>query len=371
MPKAQLFLLFTICWILIASAASSRTEELPAERTWTDVTGKYKTRATFAGFADGVVKLKRINGQFIEIAIEKLSGPDQDYVASATRSQPASKLDLHPDKESLPADNPSQPSGQPQPSPEKVEQDAINQAWKILAVRRRSNLFSKGLVLLPDKHARVVSEAGDEISSVEGYRDEGGKLAIRPTNSISTIWWVSSDGRKRVRTVYTGNPNGLVPRETAAPCLSVIVQFNRPVVADPQGELAEKLFSRFAIVDESDKSLGEFFGYYQHSANVIEFLFAGQWRSLLDLSIKDPSGTGEPIWVEFLPGTLRNQKMSRKVAEKIEDAIESFEGKFRSLVKKYKAAEETESKENMERIRQQHEELSKELSKRILHIAAD
>ena len=55
-------------------------------RTWTDLTGKHKMKATFVSLDDGKVTLEKADGSTIEIALAKLSKADQKYVAEAMKS---------------------------------------------------------------------------------------------------------------------------------------------------------------------------------------------------------------------------------------------------------------------------------------------
>lgn len=63
-------------------AALSGQNERPTEkrRQWTDVTGKFTVDATFIGFKDGKVSLKKASGSMIVLPIEKLSLRDQAIV---------------------------------------------------------------------------------------------------------------------------------------------------------------------------------------------------------------------------------------------------------------------------------------------------
>ena len=56
-----------------------------ASRTWTDTTGEYRVEAEFAAFQDGVVRLRKEDGQEIEVSLEKLSLADQRYVRTQTQ----------------------------------------------------------------------------------------------------------------------------------------------------------------------------------------------------------------------------------------------------------------------------------------------
>jgi uncharacterized protein with FMN-binding domain len=49
-------------------------------RTWSDSTGKFQTEAELVDFADGVVRLRKSDGQTISVPLEKLSVADQQFV---------------------------------------------------------------------------------------------------------------------------------------------------------------------------------------------------------------------------------------------------------------------------------------------------
>jgi hypothetical protein len=49
-------------------------------REWCDATGKYKIEATFVGFKDGMVELKKENGATIYVPLSKLREEDQKFV---------------------------------------------------------------------------------------------------------------------------------------------------------------------------------------------------------------------------------------------------------------------------------------------------
>ena len=49
-------------------------------RTWTDATGRHSMQAAFAGVIAGKVRLRKEDGQVIELTMEKLSQEDQDWI---------------------------------------------------------------------------------------------------------------------------------------------------------------------------------------------------------------------------------------------------------------------------------------------------
>jgi len=50
-------------------------------RTWNDVSGKFKVRASLLGVEDGQVRLRRYDGRTITVPLEKLSEADQQWIA--------------------------------------------------------------------------------------------------------------------------------------------------------------------------------------------------------------------------------------------------------------------------------------------------
>jgi len=70
-------------------AASEEAEEPPPEpepepereyRTWTDKSGEHQTEAELVSFAMGTVKLRKPDGQEVELSIDQLSDADQQYI---------------------------------------------------------------------------------------------------------------------------------------------------------------------------------------------------------------------------------------------------------------------------------------------------
>lgn len=78
----------------IALALISRGPESAArgeDRVWTDNTGQFKVTAEFAGQERGNVKLRRDDGQVIEIPLDRLSDADRRWVIRNRRSVPAAE----------------------------------------------------------------------------------------------------------------------------------------------------------------------------------------------------------------------------------------------------------------------------------------
>jgi len=78
------------------SPAEPKPAEKPAPppeyRIWTDVTGKYRTEAAFAGVASGKVELKKRDGSTIHVPLEKLSKEDRQWVEDQEKGRNAEAL---------------------------------------------------------------------------------------------------------------------------------------------------------------------------------------------------------------------------------------------------------------------------------------
>jgi len=65
---------------LAATVSLVSSDAYPDVRTWTDSTGQHQTEAELVDFRDGVVRLKRADGQVVSIDLETLSAADQAFV---------------------------------------------------------------------------------------------------------------------------------------------------------------------------------------------------------------------------------------------------------------------------------------------------
>jgi hypothetical protein len=54
-------------------------------RTWTDITGKFKIEAQFAGLTSGKVKLKKADGTVINVEASKLCDEDRECSRSGLK----------------------------------------------------------------------------------------------------------------------------------------------------------------------------------------------------------------------------------------------------------------------------------------------
>ena len=53
-------------------------------RTWFDRTGQYKVDAELLGVRNGVLRLHKVNGMVIDVAVEKMSRPDLEFLEEVT-----------------------------------------------------------------------------------------------------------------------------------------------------------------------------------------------------------------------------------------------------------------------------------------------
>jgi len=56
-----------------------------SRRTWTDATGKYAVEAEFGGFANGVLRLRKLDGTEIRIPVGRLSETDKEWLRNRRR----------------------------------------------------------------------------------------------------------------------------------------------------------------------------------------------------------------------------------------------------------------------------------------------
>lgn len=63
-----------------AKADRSAADQTRSVRTWTDASGKFSVKASFAGSAMGKVRLRKEDGSVIEVDLDKLSAADQEHV---------------------------------------------------------------------------------------------------------------------------------------------------------------------------------------------------------------------------------------------------------------------------------------------------
>jgi actin cytoskeleton-regulatory complex protein SLA1 len=54
----------------------------PQLRTWRDATGQFQVEAEFIGLEDGMVALRRSDGQVIRVPFDRLNSEDQQWVSA-------------------------------------------------------------------------------------------------------------------------------------------------------------------------------------------------------------------------------------------------------------------------------------------------
>ncbi|HUT93555.1 MAG TPA: SHD1 domain-containing protein [Thermoguttaceae bacterium] len=73
---------------LAATVSLVSSDAYPDVRTWTDSTGEHQTEAELVDLRDGVVRLKRADGQVVSIDLETLSAADQAFVKQHAGKEP-------------------------------------------------------------------------------------------------------------------------------------------------------------------------------------------------------------------------------------------------------------------------------------------
>ena len=127
-----------------AKAAQGKSDSQPQDqkhrelRTWTDITGKHKTEATFLDLKDGTVLLKKMDGAIIAVPLERLSDVDQDYVRHRASHTADNKL-------------PAAPSSTPTPENAGVDPKAAVETHKAAEPGPRSGPRPRSLPLLRRK----------------------------------------------------------------------------------------------------------------------------------------------------------------------------------------------------------------------------
>jgi len=91
-----LLLTTAVLWAALPALAADRTTKksaartvAPQPRTWTDLSGRYKTRATLVEVVDGKVRLRKLDGTVVTVPIEKLSETDQAWLEKHASGAPA------------------------------------------------------------------------------------------------------------------------------------------------------------------------------------------------------------------------------------------------------------------------------------------
>ena len=71
MVRRESTLLLFILLYGVVGVRNVTAQDSATFRTWTDITGKYKTVATFVEFKDGTVRLKKESGKTISLPIDR------------------------------------------------------------------------------------------------------------------------------------------------------------------------------------------------------------------------------------------------------------------------------------------------------------
>ena len=76
------FLVLMLTLTATCQASAADTPEKFRMRTWTDPTGRYSVDARFLELVEGNVRLERADGRTVRLPLERLSVPDQRYIAN-------------------------------------------------------------------------------------------------------------------------------------------------------------------------------------------------------------------------------------------------------------------------------------------------
>lgn len=78
----------------VVIAPPTVAQQTPTTREWKSKDGKFKTNAVLEGFEGGKVRIKKLDGKTAEVALEKLSLEDNDYLKDMIRVDPESTVIL-------------------------------------------------------------------------------------------------------------------------------------------------------------------------------------------------------------------------------------------------------------------------------------
>lgn len=96
MRNLTIMIATSVAWVMFG--AGPQRFACGEERVWTDSTGRYKITAEFVSREKGSVKLRREDGQVIEIPLSRLSDADRRWVIRQRRSEPEAET---PEAETL------------------------------------------------------------------------------------------------------------------------------------------------------------------------------------------------------------------------------------------------------------------------------
>jgi RNA polymerase sigma-70 factor (ECF subfamily) len=74
-------------WITLTTGTLALAQDGGQTRTWKDTTGHFTVEASFAGFENGQVRLKKTDATVISVPVAKLSADDQQYLKKLQEAQ--------------------------------------------------------------------------------------------------------------------------------------------------------------------------------------------------------------------------------------------------------------------------------------------
>jgi WD40 repeat protein len=132
--------------------------------TWVDVTGKYKTEATFVRLADGKVELKKTDGSIAKVPLDKLSAADQELAKKLAEADTAAGRDPN---DPFATTEPAEPGTPAEPAPAQLANHTDTQNPANLKVTE------------PNR------EGASEVLLDDSVREGGLTADPEPANSIS------------------------------------------------------------------------------------------------------------------------------------------------------------------------------------------
>lgn len=101
--------------LIVVAATFPLADALAAPRQWTDATGTFTIRAELVELKDGVVHLKKSDGEVITVPVNRLSDGDRNYLSSRPTTKPADEPAAEPKgaPETKPADSSTDDADKP------------------------------------------------------------------------------------------------------------------------------------------------------------------------------------------------------------------------------------------------------------------
>jgi uncharacterized protein (TIGR03067 family) len=106
--KSRLVALFGLP-LIVAAATFPLATAFAAPREWKDATGSFSVRAELVELKDGVVHLKRADGEVITVPVNRLSEGDRNYLSNRPKTKPVTETPAEPKEK--PEAKPSEPAG--------------------------------------------------------------------------------------------------------------------------------------------------------------------------------------------------------------------------------------------------------------------